>query len=58
MGNECYCPDCGAEEIECDCNIDESIEEVVEGCFRWEYQHEGCSYYGTKFKRVMPDSDT
>jgi len=57
MGEVNYCPDCGAENIDCECDFDETLDEFIEGCFRWEYQHEGCSHYGTVFKKVMPDGD-
>lgn len=58
MGNENYCPDCGAEQKDCVCLFEESAEEFIDGCFHWEYQHEGVSHYGTIFKKVMPDSDS
>lgn len=58
MGEFNYCPSCGNEDIDCSCDIDGSLDEYLDGAFRWEYQHEGCSYYGTVFKKVMPDSDS
>lgn len=57
MGEVNYCSECGAEDIDCECDFDETLDEFIEGCFRWEYQHEGCSMYGTVFKKVMPDGD-
>jgi len=54
MGELYYCPSCGNEYK--DCNCDEMLEdEIIEGKFRFEYQHEGCSFYGTRFKKIMPD---
>ena len=55
MDNETYCPDCGSLDEECNCNIE--LEELGNGTFRFEFQHEGCSYYGTKFKKNYADRD-
>jgi len=57
MGNEHYCSDCGAKEKDCVCFVEETIEEIIDGCFRWEYQHESVSMYGTVFKKIVPYSD-
>lgn len=57
MGEVNYCPDCGAEDLECRCDIDGSLDEYLDGAFRWEYQHESISYYGTVFKKILSDSD-
>lgn len=56
MGELNYCPICGNEYKECNCEYIEE-DEIIEGVFRFEYQHEGCSYYGTKFKKNYADRD-
>jgi len=56
MGELHYCQSCGNEYQDCNCE-DVFEDEVIEGKFRWEYQHEGCSYYGTKFKKNYADRD-
>lgn len=58
MGELYYCPSCGNEYKDCNCDeiLSSEIEdEIIEGKFRFEYQHEGCSFYGTRFKKIMPD---
>jgi hypothetical protein len=57
MGELYYCPSCGNETKECECNLLIEEDEIIEAKFRWEYQHEGCSYYGTKFKKNYADRD-
>lgn len=56
MGEKYYCHSCGNEYEECSCEYIEE-DEILEGVFRFEYQHEGCSYYGTKFKKNYADRD-
>lgn len=56
MGELNYCPACGNEYKECDCeHVEEDI--LIESKFRWEYQHEMCSYYHSQFRKIMPDDD-
>lgn len=56
MGEKYYCHSCGNEYEECNCD-DVFEDELNKETFRWEFQHESISMYGSRFKRIMPDYD-
>lgn len=59
MDEESFCLECGYLESECNCFEDIDPDSSVDGIktFRWEYQQEGCSMHGSKFKKIYHDSD-